>query len=72
MIVASALVMLMTPGLAFFYGGLARSKNVLNTLMMSFVALAIISVQWMLWGYSVAFGPHDVHLLSPVRGTTWA
>ena len=59
MIVASALVMLMTPGLAFFYGGLVRSKNVLNTLMMSFAALGIISVQWMLWGYSVAFGPHE-------------
>jgi Amt family ammonium transporter len=60
MIVASALVMLMTPGLAFFYGGLVRSKNVLNTLMMSFVALGIISIQWMLWGYSVAFGPTEV------------
>ena len=60
MIVASALVMLMTPGLAFFYGGLVRSKNVLNTLMMSFAALGIISIQWMLWGYSVAFGPHEV------------
>jgi Amt family ammonium transporter len=55
MIVASALVMLMTPGLAFFYGGLARSKNILSTLMMSFVALGIISIQWALWGYSVAF-----------------
>lgn len=66
MIVATALVMFMTPGLAFFYGGLARSKNILNTLMMSFVALAIISVQWMLWGYSVAFGPTPnvgIHLL---------
>jgi Amt family ammonium transporter len=60
MIVASALVMLMTPGLAFFYGGLVRSKNVLNTLMMSFAALGIISIQWMLWGYSVAFGPTEV------------
>ena len=63
MIVATALVMLMTPGLAFFYGGLTRSKNVLNTLMMSFVALGIISVQWMLWGYSVAFGPKDMLLI---------
>ncbi len=62
MIVATALVMLMTPGLAFFYGGLARSKNVLNTLMMSFVALGIISIQWMLWGYSVAFGPDEIKL----------
>ena len=60
MIVATALVMLMTPGLALFYGGLVRSKNVLNTLMMSFVAIGIISIQWMLWGYSVAFGPTAV------------
>ncbi len=56
MIVATALVMFMTPGLALFYGGLVRSKNILNTLMMSFVALGIISVQWMLFGYSIAFG----------------
>jgi len=61
MIVATALVMLMTPGLALFYGGLVRSKNVLNTLMMSFVAIGIISIQWMLWGYSVAFGPTPVN-----------
>ena len=61
MIVATALVMLMTPGLALFYGGLVRSKNVLNTMMMSFVAIGIISIQWMLWGYSVAFGPTPVH-----------
>jgi Amt family ammonium transporter len=66
MIVASALVMLMTPGLAFFYGGLVRSKNVLNTLMMSFVALAIISIQWMLWGYSVAFGPTEYKLFGHI------
>jgi len=63
MIVATALVMLMTPGLALFYGGLVRSKNVLNTLMMSFVALGIISIQWMLWGYSVAFGPTEHKLV---------
>ena len=62
MIVATALVMLMTPGLALFYGGLVRSKNILNTLMMSFVALGIISIQWMLWGYSVAFGPTEVKI----------
>ncbi len=67
MIVATALVMLMTPGLAFFYGGLVRSKNVLNTLMMSFVSLAIISVQWMLWGYSVAFG-NDIALSGSMAG----
>jgi Amt family ammonium transporter len=55
---ASALVLLMTaPGLALFYGGLVRSKNVLGTLMQSFIALAVISVQWVLWGYSLAFSP---------------
>jgi Amt family ammonium transporter len=57
---SSALVMLMTPALGFFYGGLVRRKNVLSTLMHSFFALCVISVQWVLWGYSLAFGP-DVH-----------
>ena len=56
-LVSAALVMLMTPGLAFFYGGMVRGKNVLNTLMQSFVAVAVISVQWILWGYSLGFGP---------------
>src|SRR5215212_5361615 len=54
---SAALVMLMTPGLALFYGGLVRPKNVLSTLMHSFFILALISVQWVLWGYSLAFGP---------------
>jgi Amt family ammonium transporter len=55
---ASALVLLMTaPGLALFYGGLVRSKNVLGTLMQSFIAVAVISIQWVLWGYSLAFSP---------------
>jgi Amt family ammonium transporter len=53
---ASALVMVMTVGLAFFYGGLVRPKNSLNTMMMSVVALGVISIQWVLVGYSVAFG----------------
>jgi ammonium transporter, Amt family len=56
-LISSALVMLMTPGLAFFYGGLVRQKNVLSTLMHSFFILALISVQWVLWGYSLAFAP---------------
>jgi Amt family ammonium transporter len=55
--VSAALVMLMTPALGFFYGGLVRQKNVLSTLMHSFFMLALISVQWVLWGYSLAFGP---------------
>ncbi len=55
MLVATGLVLLMTPGLAFFYGGLVRSSNVLNTMMMSLVAMALIGVTWCLWGYSLAF-----------------
>jgi len=57
MLIASALVMLMTPGLAFFYGGLVRHKNALSTIMHSFIAVAVVSVIWVLWGYSLAFGP---------------
>ncbi|HEV3350637.1 MAG TPA: ammonium transporter [Methylomirabilota bacterium] len=57
-LVSSALVLLMTaPGLALFYGGMVRQKNALGTLMQSFIILALISVQWVLWGYSLAFGP---------------
>lgn len=56
-LISAALVMLMTPGLALFYGGLARSKNVLGTIMQSFFMLGLISVQFALIGYSLAFGP---------------
>jgi len=56
-LVSAALVMLMTPALGFFYGGLVRQKNVLSTIMHSFFMLALISVQWVLWGYTLAFGP---------------
>jgi Amt family ammonium transporter len=55
MLVATALVLLMTPALAFFYGGLVRSKNALNTMMMSFVALGFVGMAWALLGYSLAF-----------------
>ncbi|MBE9185141.1 ammonium transporter [Microcoleus sp. LEGE 07076] len=55
MLISSALVLLMTPGLAFFYGGLVRSRNVLNTMMMSLVMMGLIGVTWTLWGYSLAF-----------------
>ncbi|MEJ2314274.1 MAG: ammonium transporter [Nitrospirota bacterium] len=54
---SAALVLLMTPGLAMFYGGMVRKKNVLGTLMHSFIAIAVISVQWVLVGYSLSFGP---------------
>ncbi len=53
---SSALVLLMTPGLAFFYGGMSRSKSVLNMMMMSFVSIGIVSVLWVLYGYALAFG----------------
>ena len=56
MLIASALVLLMTPGLAFFYGGLARAKTVLNTMMMSFIAIGVVALLWPLIGYSIAFG----------------
>ncbi len=56
MLVATALVLLMTPALAFFYGGLVRSKNALNTMMMSFVSMGFVGVLWAVIGYSLAFG----------------
>ncbi len=57
MLTSTALVLLMTPALAFFYGGLVRSTNVLNTMMMSFIALAFVGVAWAVIGYSLAFAP---------------
>jgi ammonium transporter, Amt family len=57
MLVSAALVLLMIPGLAFFYGGMVRQKNVLSTIMHSFVAMGIVGVQWTVVGYSLAFGP---------------
>ena len=57
MLMSAALVMLMTPGLALFYGGMVRTKNVLGTIMQSFMVIALVSVQWVLFGYSLAFGP---------------
>src|SRR6266511_4374474 len=69
-LVSSALVLLMTaPGLALFYGGMVRQKNALGTLMQSFIVLALISIQWVLWGYSLAFGPDRGGLIG---GLDWA
>ena len=56
LLTSSALVMLMTPGLAFFYGGMVRSKNLLSTIMMSFMTLGLVGVLWVLYGYSLGFG----------------
>lgn len=68
-LISAALVMLMTPGLALFYGGMVRTKNALNTIMQSFFILALISLQWVLFGYSLAFGP-DVN--SFIGDLSWA
>ena len=63
-LISAALVMLMTaPGLAFFYGGLVRRKNVLSTMMQSFMLLCLISIQWILWGYTLSFGPDINHFI---------
>ncbi len=56
MLASAALVLLMTPGLAFFYGGMVRSKSVLNMMMMSMSAMGLVGVLWVLYGYSMAFG----------------
>ncbi len=56
-LISAALVMLMTPGLALFYAGMVRGKNVLGTIMQSFIILAVITLEWVLWGYSMSFGP---------------
>jgi len=69
MLMSTALVMLMTPGLALFYGGMVRRKNVLGTIMHSFIAIALVSVQWILFGYSLSFGP-DVNGL--IGNLSWA
>ncbi len=59
LLVSTALVMLMTPGVGFFYGGLVRKKNFINMIALSFIALALVSIQWVFFGYSLAFG-HDI------------
>lgn len=77
---SSALVLLMTPGLALFYGGMARSKNVLSTMMHSFFLMGLATVIWMLWGFSLSFGPDagmgliggvKYLLLEGISGSVW-
>src|SRR3989441_3966839 len=68
-LVSTALVLAMTaPGLALFYGGMVREKNALGTIMQSFIVLCLISVQWVLLGYSFAFGPDHGHIIG---GLEW-
>ncbi|HSQ77396.1 MAG TPA: ammonium transporter [Nitrospirota bacterium] len=68
-LVSTALVMLMTPGLALFYGGMVRRKNVLGTIMHSFIAIALVSLQWILFGYSLTFCP-DINGI--IGNLSWA
>src|SRR5258706_10191377 len=63
MLTSAALVLLMTPALGFFYGGMTRSKNVLATVMQSFFLMGLISVQWLVIGYTLAFGPDVGHVV---------
>ena len=63
MLTCSALVLLMTPGLAFFYGGLVRRKNVVSTIMYSFICMGLVSVIWVLWGYTLSFGEGGGNLI---------
>lgn len=69
LLISAALVMLMTPGLALFYGGMVRRKNVLGTVMHCFLALAIVTIIWVLYGYSMAFGPDVGHVIGNL---SWA
>jgi len=62
-LISAALVMLMTPGLALFYGGMVRRKNVLGTIMQSFIALGVMTILWVLYGYSLSFGPDVGHVI---------
>src|SRR5512147_2966387 len=68
-LISAALVMLMTPGLGLFYGGMVRRKNVLATFQQSFILLGVVALQWVLLGYSLAFGPDHLHGL--IGGLEW-
>ena len=70
MLMSTALVLLMTPALAFFYGGLVRSKNALNTMMMSFISLGFVGVLWATLGYSLAFAPGSDYLGRPAMASS--
>lgn len=67
MIICTALVMIMTPGLALFYGGMVRRKNVLSIILQSFTCMALVSVQWVLIGYSLGFGPDINHFIGSLQ-----
>ena len=67
-LVSAALVLLMTPGLALFYAGMVRGKNALGTIMQSFIIIGVISLEWILWGYSMTFGPDKLGIIG---GLEW-
>ena len=71
LLISTSLVMLMTPGLAFFYGGLVRRKNVLSVLMQCFMIMCLVSLQWVVLGYSLSFGP-DIGGKGLIGGLQWA
>ena len=63
MLIAMVFVMIMTPAISLFYGGMVRAKNVLNTIMMSLIVMGLITIQWVIGGYSLAFGPDVSHVI---------
>jgi Amt family ammonium transporter len=67
LLAASSLVMIMTPAVGLFYGGMVRRKNLLSTIMLSFSALVVITLQWLLFGYSMAFGPDIAHVIGSLE-----
>lgn len=68
MLVATALVLMMTvPALALFYGGMTRAKSVLNMMMMSYVAMAVVGIIWVLWGYSMTFSGDGTFFANPFK-----
>ena len=71
-LISAALVLLMTPGLAFFYAGMVRGKNVVNTIMLSFAAIALVSIQWIFVGYSLSFAPGAAFAPGWVGTLGWA
>ena len=70
MLISTAMVMLMTPGLALFYGGMVRKKNALGTIVQSFIALGVVTIVWVLWGYSLSFSP-DIDGRGLIGGLSW-
>lgn len=69
-IISTAMVMIMTPGLALFYGGMVRKKNVLSTMMLSFIVISVVTIVWVLFGYSFAFGTAESEALNKWIGGT--